>query len=105
MKRVLFLALCVASYIMHSAVLAQVDTLRGKVPYFHYNYYDSNWCKSQEIQGCLSCVIPLSNCINKIGINGDHAGGGRFIMCSNISVNYPGLFYCSSYKLCRCNFC
>ena len=47
---VAFMLMVAASF---AQVCAQVDTLRGRVPYFHYNYYDSNWCKSQP----LACRI------------------------------------------------
>lgn len=58
-------------------VCAQVDTLRGRVPYWHYNYYDSNWCQSQEDQGTMYVVTPNSNCINLYGVshNDYHCGG------------------------------
>ena len=49
------------------AVQAQVDTLQGKVPYFHYNYYDSNWCKSQVNQNAFYCVLPGNIIINELG--------------------------------------
>ena len=50
------------------AVQAQVDTLQGKVPYFHYNYYDSNWCKSQVNQGILYYTLPRNVIINSLGV-------------------------------------
>ena len=47
---VAFMLMVTASF---AQVCAQVDTLRGRVPYFNYNYYDSKWCKSKP----LACRI------------------------------------------------
>ena len=80
MKKVLLIICVVVAYTLQ----AQVDTLRGRVPYFHYNYYDSNWCKSQLFQGTYCCIVPFSSCISRVGIAnsligpGSHAGGGYY---------------------------
>ena len=47
--------------------MAQVDTLRGRVPYFHYNYYDSLWCQSQANQGELYYTVPVNMNVSHLG--------------------------------------
>lgn len=49
-KFVLFIV--TVSYVMchfTGQVRAQMDTIRGKAPYLHYNYYDSAWCQSRSM--------------------------------------------------------
>ena len=66
---------------------AQVDTLYGQVPYFHYNYYDSSWCRSQVNQGVLYYVQAQNVIINKLGsanrsLYYNEQQGRGFWMCS-----------------------
>jgi len=78
MKKVLLIICVVVAY----TVQAQVDTLRGKVPYFHYNYYDSNWCKMQMYQDVKFAVTPLSNVVNRDGHPIDHGNAGGWYCCT-----------------------
>ena len=77
---VAFMLMVTASF---AQVCAQIDTIRGKVPYFHYNYYDTNWCKSQENQGEMYIVSPRSNCINQLGVSHDYHCGGALLCLYN----------------------
>ena len=61
---IIFLAVFAPCYHM---AMAQIDTLRGRVPYWHYNFYDSSWCQSQINQGWLFCLQPMSCFTNKYG--------------------------------------
>ncbi len=95
MKAIHVLLLCCAFCLTYTKASAQVDTLRGRVPYFHYNYYDSNWCKSQVNQGALYCVVPYSMSINALGYiwlsSFDSRGSGRCkygfeLMASEVAI-------------------
>ena len=81
MKNKLLFAFLLMVAASSAQVCAQVDTIRGKVPFWHYNYYDSNWCQSQEDQGTMYVVTPNSNCINLYGVSRDYTVGGA-LMCT-----------------------
>ena len=82
MKKILLISVINVVFFAH--VCAQIDTLRGRVPYWHYNYYDSNWCKSQENQGEMYIVFPKSNCINQLGVSlNDYCCGGALLCLYN----------------------
>ena len=81
-KRISVLFLCVVFCLIQQTVQAQVDTLRGRVPYFHYNYYDSNWCKIQMCQGVKCAVTPLGNIVNRVGYHISHDLVGGYFCCT-----------------------
>lgn len=65
---------------------AQIDTIQGKVPYLHYNFYDSTWCQSQVNQGFLYYMHPAYSIINRIGTtrineSGYYYGGYGCLIC------------------------
>ena len=81
MKNKLLVAFLLMVAACSAQVCAQVDTLRGRVPYFHYNYYDTNWCKSQENQGEMYIVSPKSNRINQLGVSLNDYNCGGALLC------------------------
>ena len=81
MKRVLLLLRCFALCLIPMVVNAQTDTLFGRVPYFHYNYYDSNWCKSQVNQEILYYTLPRNVTINSLGVERNHMVLYGYAMC------------------------
>lgn len=81
MKKILLSVLAVGFLMSPYPMHAQVDTLRGRVPYLHYNYYDSTWNKTKlDGDNNMWCVVPVSAIHN----------------CWNIVYNAPnGRQYCS----------
>ena len=67
MKKIVFAILAVCFLICQNPLQAQVDTIRGKVPYWHYNYYDSTWCQSHVSSGVLHFDCPGNAIVNKVG--------------------------------------
>ena len=67
-------------------VCAQIDTIRGKVPFWHYNYYDSTWCQSYVNQGGLFIITPYNCIINKIGT--------MYVNQQGVFVGRPGYQIC-----------
>ena len=82
MKKVLLILCVLVAY----TVQAQVDTIRWKVPYWHYNFYDSTWCQSQVNQGQLYHIYPVNTIVNKVGtarvnVNGIPIWGRGIMIC------------------------
>ena len=66
MKKIVFAVLAVCFLICQNPLQAQVDTIRGKVPYLHYNYYDSTWSKSKLLGDGNMCVVWITNAVNNL---------------------------------------
>ena len=86
MKRKVLFFFCIAICIMCTAAQAQVDTIRGKVPFWHYNYYDSTWCQSHVNQGSLFIFTPLNCIVNKIG--------NMYVNGQGVFTGFPGYQIC-----------
>ena len=65
MRKILLISVINVVFFAH--VCAQIDTLRGRVPYWHYNFYDSTWCQSHEYQGALYYMGVENSINNRLG--------------------------------------
>ena len=86
MKKIVYSVLAVCFLIFQNPLQAQVDTIRGKVPYLHYNYYDSTWNKSKvDGDNNLWCVVPVSAIHNYLTIIYNHPNGNQYCWLDGIS--------------------
>ena len=69
MYKTLLFILTTAFVLCDNSASAQVDTLRGRVPYWHYNFYDSTWCQTNiSSSGICYFYCPGNAIVNKVGI-------------------------------------